>query len=171
MLIGGIAPVPASLNVPWKSILSLSRWKVGARGSAARGRHDAALRLGAELPRALEGHDLAGVERIADRVGILKDGRLLLAEETEALKARYRAVRYRSEVTESRTDFGNELDEMEPVRAKVRGWGIEAVVWGFSEERFERFAQADGIVDAEASPLSLEELFLAVAGEPNGGAR
>lgn len=116
-------------------------------------------------------HDLAGVERIADRVGILKDGRLLLDEETEALKARYRAVRYRSEVTESRTDFGNELDEMEPVRAKVRGWGIEAVVSGFTEERFARFAQADGIVDAEASPLSLEELFLAVAGEPNGGTR
>ena len=80
-------------------------------------------------------------------------------------------MRYRSEVTESRTDFGNELDELEPVRAKVRGWGIEAVVSGFTEERFERFAQADGIVDAEASPLSLEELFLAVAGEPNGGAR
>ena len=29
-------------------------------------------------------HDLAGVERIADRVGILKDGRLLLCEETES---------------------------------------------------------------------------------------
>lgn len=116
-------------------------------------------------------HDLAGVERIADRVGILKDGRLLLAEETEALKARYRTVRYRSEVTEERTEFGTELDEMEPVRAKVRGWGIESVVSGFTEERFERFASLDGIVDAEASPLSLEELFLAVAGEPNGGAR
>lgn len=116
-------------------------------------------------------HDLAGVERIADRVGILKHGRLLLCEETEALKARWRTVRYRSEVTESRTDFGNELDEMEPVRAKVRGWGIEAVVSGFTEERFERFAQLDGIVDAEAAPLSLEELFLAVAGEPDGGAR
>ena len=116
-------------------------------------------------------HDLAGVERIADRVGLLKDGRLLLAEETEALKARWRTIRYRSEVTENRTEFGNELDEMEPVRTKVRGWGIESVVSGFTEERFARFAEKDGIVDAEAAPLSLEELFLAVAGEPNGGAR
>jgi len=116
-------------------------------------------------------HDLAGVERIADRVGILGDGRLLLCEETEALKARFRSVRYRSEVTESRTDFGDELDELDPLRAKVRGWGIEAVVSGFTEERFERFAARDGIVDAEAAPLSLEELFLAVAGEEKGAAR
>ena len=116
-------------------------------------------------------HDLAGVERIADRVGILKDGHLLLCEATESLKARFRTVRYRSEVTESRTEFGDELDELEPLRAKVRGWGIEAVVAGFSEERFESFAAKDGIVDAEASPLSLEEVFLAVAGEEKGGAR
>ena len=116
-------------------------------------------------------HDLAGVERIADRVGVLKDGRLLLHEDAETLKSRFRTVRYRSEVTENRTDFGSELDELEPVRVKVRGWGIEAVVSAFSEERFERFAARDGIVDAEAAPLSLEELFLAVAGEPDGGAR
>ena len=116
-------------------------------------------------------HDLAGVERIADRIAILKDGRLLLCEETEALKSRFRTVRYRSEVTESRTEFGDELDELEPLRAKVRGWGIEAVVTGFSEERFERFAAKDGIADAEASPLSLEEVFLAVAGEEKGAAQ
>jgi len=116
-------------------------------------------------------HDLAGVERIADRVGVLRDGRLLLCEETEALKSRFRAVRYRSEVTESRTGFGDELDEMEPLRAKVRGWGIEAVVSGFTDERFARFAGRDGIVDAEASPLSLEEVFLAVAGEGKGETR
>ena len=32
-------------------------------------------------------HDLAGVEPIADRVGILREGRLVLDEEMEALKA------------------------------------------------------------------------------------
>ncbi len=116
-------------------------------------------------------HDLAGVERIADRVGILKDGRLLLCEETEALKSRFRTVRYRSEVTENRADLGTELDEMEPLRAKVRGWGIESVVTGYSDERFERFAAKDGITDAEASPISLEEVFLAVAGEEKGATR
>jgi len=35
-------------------------------------------------------HDLAGVETIADRIGILEGGRLLLDEETEGLKERFR---------------------------------------------------------------------------------
>lgn len=37
-------------------------------------------------------HDLAGVEAIADRVGILRDGRLMVSEELEALKARYQPL-------------------------------------------------------------------------------
>ena len=116
-------------------------------------------------------HDIAGVEGIADRVGILKGGRLLVDEEVEGLKARWRTVRYRSEVTENRTDFGNELDELSPERVKVRGWGIEGVVSGYSDEAFARFSARDGIVDAEASPLALEEIFLAVAGEEKGAPR
>lgn len=34
-------------------------------------------------------HDLAGIEGIADRVGILRDGRLIVDEEMETLKARH----------------------------------------------------------------------------------
>lgn len=37
----------------------------------------------------LSTHDLAGVEGIADRVGILREGRLVVDEELEALKARH----------------------------------------------------------------------------------
>ena len=48
---------------------------------------------------------------------------------------------------------------------RVRGWGIEAVVANYEDEAFERFRKVDGVVDAEASALSLEEIFLAVAGE------
>ena len=47
---------------------------------------------------------------------------------------------------------------------KVRGWGIEAVVSNFGDESFARFAALEGVVDAEASALSLEEIFVAVAG-------
>jgi ABC-2 type transport system ATP-binding protein len=35
-------------------------------------------------------HDLAGIEGLADRVGILAQGRLVVEDEMEALKARYR---------------------------------------------------------------------------------
>jgi ABC-2 type transport system ATP-binding protein len=37
-------------------------------------------------------HDLAGAERIADRVGILRRGRLVLYEEMEALREKFRRV-------------------------------------------------------------------------------
>jgi ABC-2 type transport system ATP-binding protein len=110
-------------------------------------------------------HDLAGFEGIATRVGILKDARLVLDEDMEQLKARFRRIRYGNRATETRTAFGNELDAFEAVRVKVRGWGIEAVVSNYEDSAFERFRGQDGVVDAEASALSLEEIFLAVAGE------
>jgi len=42
--------------------------------------------------------------------------------------------------------------------------GDRALVSNFDAAAFERFRSADGIVDAEASALSLEEIFVAVAG-------
>ena len=37
-------------------------------------------------------HDLAGAERIADRVGVLRRGRLVLNEEMETLRGRFRTI-------------------------------------------------------------------------------
>ena len=51
------------------------------------------------------------------------------------------------------------------MRVKVRGWGVEAVVSNYGDEAFARFTSIDGVVDAESSSLSLEEIFIAVAGE------
>jgi ABC-2 type transport system ATP-binding protein len=115
-------------------------------------------------------HDLAGFEGIATRVGILKDGRLALDEDAEALKARFRRIRYANRVTETRTAFGNELDAFDAVRVQVRGWGIDAVVSNFDETEFERFRQIDGVADASVEALPLEEIFVAVAGDEKGGA-
>jgi ABC-2 type transport system ATP-binding protein len=110
-------------------------------------------------------HDLAGFEAIATHVGILKEGRLILDEEIERLKSRFRRIRYASRLTETRTEFGTELDAFEAARVRVRGWGIDAVVSNFSEAAFDRFRSLDGVEDASAEALSLEEIFLAVAGE------
>ncbi len=112
-------------------------------------------------------HDLSGVEGIATRVGILKDGRLVLDEEMETLKARFRRIRYGNDRTAERSAYGTELDAFEAVRVKVRGWGIDAVVSNFAESSFEQFRMIGGVVDAEVSPMSLEEIFLAVVGEKN----
>jgi len=116
-------------------------------------------------------HDLAGVEGIATRVGILKDGRLVLDEEMEKLKSGFRRIRYGNDRTSERTAYGTELDAFEAVRVKVRGWGIDAVVSNFTDSAFDQFRQTGGVVDAEVSLMSLEEVFLAVAGESTEGAK
>lgn len=107
----------------------------------------------------------AGVDESATHVGILKEGRLVVDSGMESLKRRFRRIRYANEVTEERTDYGKELDAFDAARVKVRGWGVEAIVSNFDEEVFAAFAATTGVVDARAEVLTLEEIFVAVAGE------
>ncbi|HEY0157243.1 MAG TPA: ABC transporter ATP-binding protein [Thermoanaerobaculia bacterium] len=98
-------------------------------------------------------HDLAGVETIADRVAIMREGRVVVDEELEALKARFRRVRY----AQRTVALGSGA-------LGVRSWGsngAEAVV-GDYDERMERFRAA------EVATMSLEEIFIAVAGDATG---
>ena len=115
-------------------------------------------------------HDLSGFEGLATRVGILKTGRLVIDEDFETLKSRYRRIRYTNRLTETRTAFGTELDTFEAASVKVRGWGIEAVVSNFDDTAFDRFRAIDGVENASAEALPLEDIFVAVAGEERGGA-
>lgn len=131
-----------------------------------------------ELARERARHDLtvfvatgdpAGFEEIATRVGILSEGCLVVDEAVETLKSRFRHIHYRNERTETRTEFGAELDAFDAVRVKARGWGIDAVVSNYDERSFETFRRTDGVVDAEVFPISLEGILLAVAGTAKGG--
>ena len=98
-------------------------------------------------------HDLGAIESIADRVGVLKSGKLVLDEELETLRERFRRVR-----------FAGAAEALPMTIASSRPWGngTEAVVTNFDEELFEDFRTR---VSAEAAPLALEEIFVAVAGE------
>jgi len=94
-------------------------------------------------------HDLAGVETIANRVGMLSGGQMVLDEDIETLKSRFRRVR---------------MTGAAPVEAaKVRSWGggTEAIVDNFNDD----FRAANV---AEIASMSLEEIFVAVAGEEKG---
>ena len=114
-------------------------------------------------------HDLAAFEGIATRVGILKEGALALDEDLETLRSRFRRIHYANRLTETRTAFGTELDEFHAVRVQVRGWGIDAVVSNFDEAALDRLRAMDGVENVSADAMPLEEIFLAVAGEPARG--
>jgi ABC-2 type transport system ATP-binding protein len=98
-------------------------------------------------------HDLGPVEVIADRVGILKDGKLVLDEELEPLRERFRRIRY----------AGSEASlKLTTTSSRPWGSGTEAIVTNFEGRAFEEFRAR---TNAEATALTLEEIFIAVTGE------
>jgi ABC-2 type transport system ATP-binding protein len=105
----------------------------------------------------LTSHDLAGVEGIADRVGILREGRLVLDEEMETLKRRFRRISF-----PAGQEAAPQLADLAPVAVASRGWRVEAVVSAWDDERSVLPAGAS----AEVSALTLEEIFLALVGGP-----
>jgi ABC-type multidrug transport system ATPase subunit len=104
------------------------------------------------------------VAAAAESVAFLKEGRLVREENGDSLTERFRRIRYVNELTEARTEFGNELDAFDAVRVKVRGWGVDAVVANFDDAAFRRFRAMEGVEDAVALPMTLEEIFDAVVG-------
>jgi ABC-2 type transport system ATP-binding protein len=107
-------------------------------------------------------HDLAPVESIAERTGILKDGRLVLDEDLETLKGRFRRIRFASQPVA--------LSQSNLVAATVRQWGsgTEAVISNYDDVAFARLRGESQLPVAEVVPMSLEEIFIAVAGEESG---
>ena len=104
-------------------------------------------------------HDLDGIEPIADRVAVLHGSRLVANEDLDALKARFRRIRCGASGPPSWEPF-------EPIITVVKDWGREAVVTNFTEERRAAFLARAGDSEVEVAALSLEEIFLALAGTP-----
>jgi len=110
-------------------------------------------------------HDLEGVERIASRVGVMREGRLVLDEELESLKGRFRSLTYRR----GKAGAANgELKELDAAFVRTHAWGIEALVARFDEAALERFRLAAEATDLEVKPVSLEAIFTAMVGEGPG---
>lgn len=102
-------------------------------------------------------HELDAVEGIADRVGILAAGRLLLDEEMETLKRRFRRLRFPRAAQKPAA-----LERLAPIAVNAGGFGVETVVSNY-EEGFDGHG-------AEVTALSLEEIFVALVGADGGGA-
>lgn len=106
-------------------------------------------------------HDLDGIEPIANRVAIVHGSRLVANDALDALKARFRRIR-----CAGATSGPFSWAPFDPITATAKDWGREAVVTNFDEERLAAFAARAGQGDVEVAALSLEEIFLALAGMP-----
>gem|GEM_PF-3750528 len=82
----------------------------------------------------LASHDLGGIEAIAERVVFLKEGRVLLDEPLESLKARFRRLSFRREAGAG----DGPLALLEPVGVFSTAFGEEAVVSAFGETPLRR---------------------------------
>lgn len=112
-------------------------------------------------------HDLAGVERLADRVAILRDRALVLTEELDALRWRCRKVRL------SGAGLPAEAAAFAPFEVRqvtARPWGAELFVTNFDEDALRALLARVGAKDAEVGAPSLEDIFLAYAGEVRSAA-
>ncbi len=114
-------------------------------------------------------HDLSGVEGIADRVGILQGGSLLVDEPLEVLKARYCRLTWAAtdQVPRERIEAG--LKYLGAIGTGVETSATEAVVEKFSEFGFDRFRQEAPVEVTRVDSLSLEEIFIALCGAESGG--
>lgn len=108
-------------------------------------------------------HDLAAVERIADRAGILAGGHLVLDEDLEGLKQRFRQIW----LADAAAAPATVLEAFAPLAAQttVTGdWGVETIVAEYDDERFRAFQQSAAGAGAQVTSLTLEEIFIALTG-------
>jgi ABC-2 type transport system ATP-binding protein len=102
-------------------------------------------------------HHVHEVERMADHVGVLRNGRLVLQAPRDEVRLRLR--RYRAGVPEGWTG-APELNG-EVLLREGEGREVALTVWGEEREVAERLAAAGATVH-DAAPLSLEEATLAL---------
>ena len=102
-------------------------------------------------------HDIEDVERLADHVGMMENGRLKLSEPADALLGRFRSV----ELTEAAPDATAPAGALEWGRAGNLTKFIAPDYAGEASERAwrERFSGAT----LKVSPLSLREIFITLA--------
>ena len=103
-------------------------------------------------------HDLAGVETFADRVGMMEHGRIVLDEDVDALKSRFRRIRFAAQ------PVAIDAAALRPTLMRSWGGGAEAIVSNYDDVSFERMRSTSNIGAAEVEAMSLEEIFIAIAG-------
>lgn len=111
----------------------------------------------------LSSHQMSDLERIADQIGLMVDGRMRLEMSMEALKTRSRRVQLIG------TGITPDLMIEGAVHRTSRGGLLELVLENWSAEREQKLLRRFPEARIESSPLSLEELFLVYTSKLTAG--
>lgn len=114
-------------------------------------------------------HDIGGIEGIADRVGVLREGRMVLDEPLEAIKGRFRRLVFKVQGDGPTPTVDPALQPVGQPRQRPVGDGLEVVVAAYDDAAVREMAAQPGIGGVEAEPVSLEDIVVALCGEDNGG--
>lgn len=110
-------------------------------------------------------HDLHQVERLADHVAILNEGRLLISAPLDELKENERRVRVAVERGAANSDLEASLRELSGIRRVTReGDGFLLHVSRNADEILRRLAAMPAVRGVQAHEESLEEIFLSYVG-------
>ncbi|HUT90509.1 MAG TPA: ABC transporter ATP-binding protein [Thermoguttaceae bacterium] len=117
----------------------------------------------------LSSHQIAEVERVADVVAILRNGKLMLVERLDELKAQTREVTLTME--DGAPGPPEVPGEILSSRRKSRQWQL--LVRGVAEDRLEGLGRHESVRQVEIRAPNLEEIFVAYMelGASSGGTR
>jgi ABC-2 type transport system ATP-binding protein len=107
----------------------------------------------------LSSHNLAEVERVADRVGIIREGRMVAVEHIEALRAKRTRKMEVTLETPVANGLIDGLDGVRLLKSDRGGKHLELAVQGNPRELLGRLA-AVPVVDVVFPPADLESVFL-----------
>jgi len=108
-------------------------------------------------------HDLAGIEGVATRVGVIRQGRMVVDQDLEGLKAGFRKVRF------PQTEDVKAPQVPGILCSNANNGMVEVIVPNFDDQAEMAFREVAGD-RLEISGLSLEEIFIAVCNGADGGA-
>jgi ABC-type multidrug transport system ATPase subunit len=107
-------------------------------------------------------HNLVELERVATRLGVLHEGRLILEEDLDRLREESARVL----VDSPRSDLPAACRDLRGfVRASPREGGWVLTLRASPEEAARRVQETLGVSVKDAQPLSLEDLFIAIVEE------
>ena len=106
----------------------------------------------------MSSHHLSEVEKIADWVGILDNGKLLLEARLDDIRASYRRIRVTGERVPSKSP---------EILTTSASEGVTEYVLCAGEEQFAADLRNNGATILEVLPMNLSEIFLELAGKEN----